>query len=302
MSSTTRLSGQVGSDPARPGGNGSPTLFATPTGPAEHEEVRDAAPGGSTFAVVRRGYDRGQVDALVARMQKDERGLRALVADTQRKLKLATQHASSTEDENRALRASRPEQAHGPTGGGFGAVAEKFLRLAEAEASQVRAQAAREAVELGERARADAEASRHAAEQVLIARAAELDEATARRNAELRAREDVLGARLDTARIHADQVHAAALRDADRVRQEAEAAVEAVRTRLHAEVSAVRQQAQTEIDRLGAIRNGARAELERITRTIAAEVGSQRYSPRAERAAAGDAITEERARKQVLSR
>ena len=89
--------------------------------------------------------------------------------------------------------------------------------MAEVEASDIRGKAAREAAALVENARADAEAHRHGVEQKLIARAAELDQEAARRQVELKEREQQVVDQLNSARNEAEQVLAAAQHQAQQL-------------------------------------------------------------------------------------
>jgi cell division septum initiation protein DivIVA len=237
-----------------------------------------AGPGSWGFAVARRGYRRSQVDDYVARIEKEAQRLRAVLAGTQSELRAATQRAKAAESENRRLCALVSEQTVSPAAaGGFGAAAEKLLRMAELEAADIRARAVRDASDVAERAHAAAETSRHDVEQLLIVRAAALDEAAEGRTAELREKERVLAWRLDSVRVEAEQVRTAALRDADRLRRDAENEAEAVRSRLETEVGAIRERAQLDADRFGTVRNDACAEIERITRVLVTALGPQRY-------------------------
>jgi hypothetical protein len=110
------------------------------------------------FDIVRRGYDREQVDLrlteLSGRLTASE-----LARDT------AEQRVRTTDEELRALRTERPMSQES-----FGFRAEKILRMAEHEAADVRARAAKEAAAVVEHARGEAEKHRHQVEQALIAR------------------------------------------------------------------------------------------------------------------------------------
>ena len=70
--------------------------------------------------------------------------------------------------------ARRPRE--GDSAQGFGYRAERLLRMAEAEANEIRGSAIKEAAEIVERARAAAEMHRHEIEQNLIMRATTLDQ------------------------------------------------------------------------------------------------------------------------------
>jgi hypothetical protein len=227
---------------------------------------------GATFGVVMRGYDRGEVDAFIRRRAAQEEQLRAALGLAERRRDEAVAHAEATQAENDRLLAATPPAAGGEAG--FGARAERVLRLAESEAADVRTRAARDAVELGERARRDAQAQRHAVQQELLARAAELEEEAARRAADLQAREDRVVRQAASMRAEADRVTAAAARDADRLRAEAEAMAEAVRARLDEELGRCRQEAAGDLERLQRLREEARAALRRLADVVTAQLVS----------------------------
>ena len=92
------------------------------------------ASSGPSFEVVRRGYDRDQVDAQLREMRE-----RLTNAESARQA--AEKRAKASEGEQRAGRTeSAPAQQES-----FGYRAEKILRLAEHEAADVRSRAASEA-------------------------------------------------------------------------------------------------------------------------------------------------------------
>ena len=148
-----------------------------------------------------RGYERRQVNDYVARQRDQTATLRAQLAETQRRRRLATAHAEATEQENRRLHATAEHEAPQPQEG-FGLRAEKLLRLAEREAAEVRARSSQESVALLEQTRGETETHRHAVEQSLIIRAAQLDQAAGRRAAELHEREHRSQASSSNARRH----------------------------------------------------------------------------------------------------
>lgn len=104
---------------------------------------RDADPPSRSgaFEVVRRGYARDQVDALVRELER-----RARAAENARRM--AEQHAAGLAEELRALRAGTPAEGLPTVPQSFGFRAEKVLRLAEREASDIRAAAERDAAEI----------------------------------------------------------------------------------------------------------------------------------------------------------
>lgn len=196
--------------------------------------------------------------------------LREQVADLRRRLAAADAHAEATDRENHRLRSAAP----GDTG--FGMRAEKLLRLAESEATDVRVRAARDAAELGERARAEAEAHRHEVEQALIARSAELERGLAEQRAALDEREARIAEQLETARAEADRLGTAALRDADRVRRLAEEQAAEELARARAEASRLREDAAADVARLRTLQEEARAVLARLAATVSAELATPR--------------------------
>ncbi len=241
---------------------------ATPDGPPPVDP--GAAPH---FESVLRGYDRHQVDTHLERRTAGEQALREALADAERRLAAAVARAEATEAELRTLRAA--PTATDPSSG-FGQRAERLLRLAEAEASEVRTQAARDASELTARARSAAETHRHEIEQGLIARTTELDEYAAQQSAALREREEELDRQRDQLRTEAEQLTAAATRDAERIRAEAEADAERTRRRLRSEADRSKAALTGEIDRLRALRGEARASVERIVEVVSAQLGTDR--------------------------
>jgi hypothetical protein len=227
--------------------------------------------GSSPFDVALRGYERRQVDDYLGRQRSETAALRTALSEAERQRRLATEHAEATEEENRRLRAAGPAQESAPEEG-FGFRAEKLLRLAEQEAAEVRARTRQESVALLEQARAEAEKHRHEVEQSLIARAAQLDQAAARRTVELQEREQQIADQLEASRAETEQLHAAATRAADRLRQESEAKAEEIRLRAEAEAKKVRDQAEHDLLRLSSLRNNVHAELARLAEVLVNEL------------------------------
>src|SRR5689334_16350999 len=104
------------------------------------------------------------------------------VAELEAQLAAERRRAEQAEQALAGRRSAEPE-------GGFGMRAERLLRLAEAEARDMRAAAARDATALLERTQAEAETHRHEVEQELISRSAAFDRRSAERDATLTARE-----------------------------------------------------------------------------------------------------------------
>ncbi len=242
---------------------------AVPAPPAVLTDPVDLTP--PAFATVRKGYEPAAVDARFALLAESVSALRTALAESERRRALAEQHAVAVEEEIRTVRSGL-----GPAETGFGARAERMLRLAETEAEQIRGAAQRTAAEVTERARSDAERHRHDVRQRLIAETARAEEQAARRAAELRERENALGERLARAQSAADAVRAAAERSADAHRAAAQADVDALRRRATDDLTRTRAQAERELGRLRDLQAGTRAELARLAATIRAELAAPR--------------------------
>ena len=181
--------------------------------------LTDLAP--PDFPTVRRGYAPAAVDAHVELLAESLTALRAALTDSERRRAMAEQHAVAVEEEIRVVRSGVS-----PTDAGFGARAERMLRLAETEAEQIRATAHRTAAEVTERALSEAERHRHDVRQQLIAESARAEEQAARRAAELQGpREPPATSAWSGHRAEADAVRTAAERAALAHRQSAEADV-----------------------------------------------------------------------------
>lgn len=233
-----------------------------------------AAPTDRTFDTVLRGYARDQVDAALRRLDRLVAELNGSVAATTAELRTATRRAEVSESHNRELRMTLAQQAARTEDQGFGVRAERLLRLAESEAADVRSRASRDAADLMGRSRIDAEAYRHEAEQALIARSAELDQSATRRIAELGEREEQAELQLTAARAEAERVTTAAAREADRLHRAAAAAAEQERHRVRVEAEQIREAARLDVDRLAAVRDGAHADIVRVTQLLRAELAS----------------------------
>lgn len=242
---------------------------SSPSPSSARSETRDRR----RFDVVLRGYERTAVDEHLARCAEEAVALRHELAESERRRAVAEQHATATESENRTLRSEQPG-AHGLAEEGFGFRAEKLMRLAEQEAGDVRASAAREAAALLEQARAGAEQHRHEVEQTLITRSALLDQQAAQRTVELQEREQQIAAQLTAAQADVEAMHEQAHAAAERHRQQAEAEAEAVRSRAAHDARRLRDQAEQEVARLGALRDGARAEITRLTELLTDGLGA----------------------------
>jgi len=95
--------------------------------PAPPIALSDLAP--PDFPTVRRGYAPAAVDAHVELLSESLTALQAALTDSERRRAMAEQHAVAVEEEIRVVRSGVS-----PTDTGFGARAERMLRLAETEA------------------------------------------------------------------------------------------------------------------------------------------------------------------------
>jgi DivIVA domain-containing protein len=126
------------------------------------EEIQQRRAGTGHFDVAIRGYDRGQVDAYLAQVSWKIEELRTELAAAQQHAQAATQDAQRMRAE---LERGRPDAE--VIGGRIG----KMLALAEAEAEQVKAEAARQIEGVNaERTRILEDAQAHAESLVADAR------------------------------------------------------------------------------------------------------------------------------------
>ncbi|WP_156935168.1 hypothetical protein [Pseudonocardia spinosispora] len=225
----------------------------------------------SMFDLVRRGYDRRQVDD---HMQT----LSAQLAEVQQAHQREHRRADWAEGELRNARSQLEQQSAqlaesqnsgGPQG--FGYRVEKLMRTAEQEAAEVRTSAAREATALLERARADAEAHRHEVEQSLITRTAMLDQEAAQRKVELDERERQIGEQAAASRQEAERMHADVKRQAEQVRQEAQARAEQERVKVEKAIRERQAAAEQELTRLRSLHDEVRGQLARLLESLAGE-------------------------------
>lgn len=231
---------------------------------------------GAWFAVVLRGYDRGQVEDRLAELD--------------RRIHEEIRRAESAES---ALRATRTQlsrlqeqqetrSAPAPSDAGFGSRVERVLQAAEDEAAEVRTRAESEAADIRERAeneaagireraREDAEAHRTRIEEALLGRAATLDREFTSRSTALDEREREAAERLEAARSEVAEVEE--LRDTARAELD-RARIEAADRRREAEqvVTERRSGLARDLDRLTALRDDVRAELDRVRSSLSAEL------------------------------
>lgn len=225
------------------------------------------------FARARRGYDQSAVDAHLTRLEENAAALRVALEDSERRRGMAEEHALAVEDEIRAVRAgalTAPAVAAADTG--FGARAERLLRLAETEAEQIRSVAQRSASELTRHAANEAERHQHEVQQRLIAESARAEEQTGRRAAALEDREQALQARIGRAQAEAETIRSAAQQAAEAHRSAAQAEVAELRQRSAYELGRTREREERELARLRDLQATARRELTRLASTIRAEL------------------------------
>jgi hypothetical protein len=255
-----------------PGGFRQPGTVGSGGGPVPAQRVSGTP---DHFDVSLRGYDRHQVDERFAELGRQlaaaaeqHRSLAAALAEEQRRRGAA----------ERALRELQVSQAatggqavdDNSSGQGFGYRAERLLRLAEAEAHDVRQGAAKEAAELMERARADAEAHRHEIEQNLIMRATALDQKANEVSAALREREQAVAAELTSARSEAESVRAAARQEMQKARRNVEIVARDLRAQAERWAEEHRANADREVERLLALRESLHGELEALSKNLLA--------------------------------
>jgi len=225
-----------------------------------------APDGGPGFDVVRRGYDREQVEHHLNQL------IGKLTAADKARAE-AEQRVRTVQEELRAVRA-RSESDTPMSQDSFGFRAEKILRMAEHEAADVRARAAKEATAVVEQARADAERHRHEVEQTLIARSAELDQEAAQRNVAIQEREQQAQAQLADAREESARIGEDAQRSADKLIADAEGRADQLQKRTDNEIRRRREAAEQELRRIGTLRDSVRIEIGRLHALLGAEVAA----------------------------
>jgi cell division septum initiation protein DivIVA len=281
------MDGGVTTNPVRPG----PVPGGhRPGGPAPSGSDGGAVPAQRTsgapnlFDVALRGYDRHQVDerftelgAQLSAAAEHNRALTARLADEQRRAEQAEQALRELRTGRGANQQSGAEA--NPTEG-FGYRAERLLRLAEAEAYEIRSDAAKEAAELLERARADAEAHRHEIEQNLIIRATALDQKATEVTTALREREQAAAAELTSARTEAETVRAAARHEMHQARKNVETVARDIRAQAERWAEEHRAAASQEVTRLVGLKESLHRELTAVSENLMAGVRpAERPSP-----------------------
>ncbi|MDE9364673.1 hypothetical protein PZ938_03575 [Luteipulveratus sp. YIM 133132] len=252
---------------ATPNGKSSDSTPAGPPIPQREEGQND-----QIFDTVLRGYDRRQVDDALSTRNKEITRLKVRLAEANRQHQLTAESAERTQSELRELRARTANGEPSVPEDSFGFRAEKLLRLAEQEATEMRNSASRESAGILEKARTDAEKHRHDIEQSLIARASLLEQQSSQRSAELQEREQQIADQLAAARQQAEHMHTAAEQAALRLRKEAEAAADDTRQRAESDIRRQRDQSTQELARLSGLQSDVRSELSRLSDVLSAEV------------------------------
>lgn len=224
----------------------------------------------NVFDLTKRGYNPNQVDghvqALLARVEMLEHAHRQ-----------EQQRADDAEAELSRTR-TQPERSTGEgeqdstVQNGFGHRIERVLRVAEQEAANARATAAREASALMERTRKESEAHRQDVEQSLAARRASLDEEAARRRADLDQRERELDEQAAASREEAEQTLAEARMGAEQITRDAEAEAQRRRDDTETLIRRRHTEAENELQRLKGLHDGVRTDLGRLLESLSGQL------------------------------
>lgn len=125
--------------------------------------------GSSTFDVVRRGYDRGQVDEHLDRLDAD---LRILAADRDAAVARSAELGKQVENQRAQILNVEREMARLATAPasmeGMSERLQRMLRLAQDEAAEIRARAETETTEMMARAEADGAALRERYQRLIV--------------------------------------------------------------------------------------------------------------------------------------
>jgi len=231
----------------------------TPTTPLGYSDAVAA------FDVVRRGYDRDQVDARLNEL--------AAQLATATKARQETEERLRTTDQQ--LRALRAREADSPMSqDSFGFRAEKILRMAEHEAADVRSRAAKEATSIIEQARSQADKHRQEIEQKLATRTAELDQEVAHHHLAIQEREQQAQAMLDDARQEAARVSDEAQRNAEKLLTDAQTRVDQLHERSEKDRRRRREAAEQELRRLSSLHDDVRGEIGRLHALLGTEINN----------------------------
>jgi hypothetical protein len=225
------------------------------------------------------GYDPTQVDRQLTDLSGRLGAVDEQRLDMSRRFATERRRAEQIEIELREARAALQEAQRGgqdaEKGTGFGYRAERILRMADAEAKDMRSTAARDAAALLERTHAEAEAHRHDVEQALISRSAGLDREAAERAAALDAREAKLAEDVEAAAQEVAHLRETARREVAELRQEAQAAIERAAADAEKQASRRREAAAAELDRLTALQDGMREQLARLHQVLTAALPAE---------------------------
>jgi len=226
------------------------------------------------FDFVLRGYDRNQVDARIAELLVQLNAATERIQSAEARL-VDQQHRF---EQLRAIQSAPPAAPPTTAGDGgqcFGYRAERLLRMAEAEANEVRGRAIKEASEIVERARAVAEAHRHEIEQNLIMRATSLDQKANDVSAALREREETTAAELTSARSEAETVRAAARHEMEQARKNVEIVARDLRAQAERWSEQHRATASAEVARLVGLRDTMHRDLGQLSAHLLAAVKAE---------------------------
>ncbi|ANY08146.1 hypothetical protein [Pseudonocardia sp. HH130630-07] len=260
---------------------------------AEQEAAEQGGQGGpgdgAWFAVVLRGYDRGQVDARLADL--DHR-----IHDEIRRADAAEQALGAARAQARRLQeqveAGAAAAERRVDEAGFGRRVERVLQAAETEAAELVERATADADDIMARARDEAEERRSRTEEALLGRAATLDREFTSRSASLDEREEAAEAReralADRERIVEERIGSArgeadGILDAARVEAVAiiagarDEAADAVRD-AERDAGEARAEVARDVQRLAALRDEVRGELGRVQETLSAELDREPVS------------------------
>jgi hypothetical protein len=227
------------------------------------------------FDFVLRGYDRNQVDARVSELVNQLAAATERIQSTAAQLAVEQRRAEHAERQLHSSRSTPPAATAEEVEHGFGYRAERLLRMAEAEANEIRGSAIKEAAEIVERARATAEQHRHEIEQNLILRATTLDKQANEVAAALREREEAAASELASARAEAEAVRAAARREMEQARRNVEIVARDVRAQAERWAEQHRTTAAGEVARLVGLRDSMQRDLGALSETLLAAVRAE---------------------------
>jgi hypothetical protein len=272
------VDGRVTTNPVRPGHppGGFPAGTIGSGGPTERGVPGPRPPGlHNAFDFVLRGYDRNQVDARISELVTQLATATERIQSTAAQLAAEQRRAEHAERQLQALQSSTPAASTEDAEHGFGYRAERLLRMAEAEANEIRGSAIKEAADIVERARATAEQHRHEIEQNLILRATTLDQQANEVAAALREREEAAASELASARTEAEAVRAAARREMEQARKNVEVVARDVRAQAERWAEQHRTTAASEVARLVGLRDTMHRDLGALSETLLAAVRAE---------------------------